>query len=136
MSRAILQAMTHPPWLLAVLLIFAPPCGAGEPRAKLLLQNSPLAGFQYHAGRKLWPKLRTGDRLDLVREPDNPFDSNAVRIEWQGHQIGYLPRRENLAVARRLDRGETVEARISRLAKSRNPWKRIQIDVLLPVAPE
>ena len=81
-------------------------------------------------------ELRGGDRLDLVREPDNPYDPNAVRVDWQGWKLGYLPRRENLAVARRLDRGEAVEARISRLSKSRNPWKRVQIDVLLPVAPE
>jgi hypothetical protein len=38
---------------------------------RILVQSSPLAGFKYHAGEDLWPELREGDRLDLVREPDN-----------------------------------------------------------------
>ncbi|MBU3990394.1 MAG: HIRAN domain-containing protein, partial [Gammaproteobacteria bacterium] len=73
---------------------------------KLLVQSSPLAGFQYHAGAELWESLQLGDGLTLVREPDNPHDARAIRVEWQGRQLGYLPRVENAAVAAAMDRGE------------------------------
>ena len=44
-----------------------------------------------------------GDALALVREPDNPFDAAAIRLEWNGRKIGYVPRQENGALARELD---------------------------------
>ncbi len=98
---------------------------------KLLVQSSPLAGFQYHAGNALWDRLAVGDALDLVREPDNPHDPRAVRVEWRGLQLGYLPRVENEAVAAAMDRGERVEGRIAELVAHRNPWKRIRIEVFV-----
>jgi hypothetical protein len=98
---------------------------------KLLVQSSPLAGFQYHAGETLWSRLQVGDELALIREPDNPHDVRAVRIEWQGIHLGYLPRAENEAVAAALDRGERVVARIGALVKHRNPWRRVRIEVFV-----
>lgn len=103
--------------------------------AHILLQDSPLAGFQYHAGKTLWPRMQVGDTLTLVREPDNAHDAKAVRVEWQGHQIGYVPRRENADVARFMDRGQALAVRISRLAEGRDPWSRVRFEILIPVQP-
>ena len=98
---------------------------------KLLVQSSPLAGFQYHAAAILWERLRIGDALTLVREPDNLHDPRAVRVEWHGAQLGYLPRAENDAVAAAMDRGERVEGRIAALIEHKNPWRRLRIDVFV-----
>ena len=102
---------------------------AGEVR--ILVQSSPLAGFKYHAGEDLWPELREGDRLDLVREPDNEHDANAIRVEWHGRKLGYLPRKENRAVAAAMDNGDKVDARIAKLRQHRNPWQRMLIEVFV-----
>ena len=93
------------------------------------LQCPPLAGFQYHHGEALWPQLSVGQPLQLVREPDNRYDDRAVRVDWQGHKLGYIPRLDNAAVSQLLDRGERVEAVIVRLAESGNPWERIVVEV-------
>ncbi len=98
---------------------------------KILVQSSPLAGFQYHAGESLWDRLREGDALVLIREPANPHDARAVRVEWQGNQLGYLPRAENEAVAAAIDSGERVEARIAALVKHKSPWRRLRIEVFV-----
>lgn len=103
--------------------------------AHILLQDSPLAGFQYHAGKKLWPQMQVGDALTLIREPDNVHDAKAVRVEWQGQKIGYVPRRENTDVARFMDAGQTLVARINRLAEVRDPWSRVRFEILVPVQP-
>jgi hypothetical protein len=104
--------------------------------AHILLQDSPVAGFQYHAGKAVWPQMRVGDALTLVREPDNRHDARAVRVEWQGRKIGYVPRRENADVARLMDGGQRLAARITRLAEVRDPWSRVRFEILIPLRPD
>ncbi|OHC63519.1 MAG: HIRAN protein [Rhodocyclales bacterium GWA2_65_20] len=113
------------------LLLFCLAGPASAESVKVLVQSSPLAGFQYHAGNALWDRMREGDTLALVREPENAHDANAVRVEWRGHMLGYLPRAENRSVAAEMDRGTTVSARIARLTMDRNPWRRLLIEVFV-----
>jgi len=109
----------------------SPALHAEQPAVRILVQRSPVAGFQFHEGRRVWDELRVGDALALVREPDNAHDARAVRIEWHGHMLGYVPRAENQALARQLDLGNALEARIVRLTRHRDPWKRIEFEVFL-----
>lgn len=112
-------------------LLFALSFAVQAETVKLLVQSSPLAGFQYHAGKVLWERMKVGDTLSLIREPDNPHDARAVRVEWHDVQIGYLPRAENAAVSAAMDRGERVAARIAALVEHKNPWRRLRIDVFV-----
>jgi hypothetical protein len=98
---------------------------------RIMVQSSPLAGSQYYAVAEVWHLIRPGDRLTLEREPGNRHDRNAVRVDWNGQQIGYVPRAENRAVARALDEGEPLEARVARLRDDPNPWRRVEIEVYL-----
>jgi HIRAN domain len=120
-------------WRVALALCVLAGAGArADERAasiRLLVQSSPLAGFRHHAAALVWAELRVGDALELVREPDNPHDANAVSVAWRGHKLGYVPRRENAALAWGLDRGESLRARISRLAQHPNPARRIEFEV-------
>jgi hypothetical protein len=107
---------------------------AKEPASRrFLIQQCSLAGFQHHEGEVLWSLLNIGDTLELVREPANPFDTNAIRIDWIGRKLGYIPRMQNQATARLLDEGKWVEARISGLEKHGNPWRRMEVEVWLVV---
>ncbi|MDD4881614.1 MAG: HIRAN domain-containing protein [Gallionellaceae bacterium] len=115
-------------WLFACCLATLAQAGV---ETGILIQTSPLAGFQYHAGRALFPLMAVGDRLVLVREPDNPHDPRAVRVEWRGAMIGYAPRIDNVDLARLMDNGVPVEGRIVQLQKARDPWKRILFEVLV-----
>lgn len=110
------------------------PAAAGT-ESHILIQTAPLAGFQYHAGGALFPLMSVGDRLTLIREPDNPHDSKAVRVEWRGAMIGYAPRADNADLARMMDHGARVEGRIVHLQKARDPWKRVLIEILVPEEP-
>jgi hypothetical protein len=93
------------------------------------VQNSPLAGFRYHAAGEVWRELRVGDRLELARERHNPHDANAVMVLWRGRVLGYVPRRENAALAWGLDRGTPLRARISALTEHPNPARRVRFEV-------
>lgn len=116
---------------LAGLVLLAAALAAPAQSVKILVQSSPLAGYRYAEAAQVWPELRVGDRLDLVREPGNPHDRNAVRVDWRGRKLGYVPRAENEALAWAMDRGEALSARISRLQAHRNPRLRIEFEVFV-----
>jgi hypothetical protein len=115
--------------LAALLVTLA--AGAQEHSVRLLVQSSPLAGLRYYAAEQVWPKLKVGDRLELLREADNPHDAHAVAVAWRGRKLGYVPRRANAALARGLDRGAPLRARISRLAFHPNPARRLEFEVFM-----
>jgi hypothetical protein len=96
---------------------------------RLLVQDSPLAGFRYHAAAEVWHALRVGDRLELEREPENPHDASAVRVLWRGRVLGYVPRRENAALAWAMERGTPLRARISALNEHASPARRLRFEV-------
>ena len=101
-------------------------------RKRLILQESPLAGYQYHRASAIWPFLQVGEPLHLRREPSNPHDRYAIAVWFRNEHLGYIPRRENRTLATLMDRGERPEARIVRLLDEDNPWRKIRIRVELP----
>lgn len=102
-----------------------------SPRTEIVVRTSLTAGLAHHEAKRVWAQLRPGDELGLVREPSNPHDSNAVRVEWRGHVLGYLPRPDNASVARQLDRGNPLQARITAPGQYRNHRRRLEIEVYL-----
>ena len=120
--------------LVALLLLALPVAGAPpvpSVESMIVVRSSPLAGFQFHAAQGLFAQMQVGDRLALVREPGNAHDPNAIRVEWREVKLGYVPRRDNPQVARQMDLGAALEARISRLREARNPWDRVEFEVVL-----
>ncbi len=117
---------------LAVAALSAPvPAFAAD--ALIIVQRSPLAGFRYYDAPASWRDMKAGDRLELVREPENPYDAGAIRVEWRGVKLGYVPRRDNAAVARQMDRGAALEARVAALRENRNHSVRIEFEVVAPL---
>lgn len=72
--------------------------------------------------------LKENDTLALTREPDNSYDSNAIRIDDAiGRKIGYIPKAENGTLARLMDCGSTFICAVAVLptAKDNNLWVEI-----------
>jgi hypothetical protein len=101
-----------------------------EAATRVRVQTVTLAGVGYHQGGDVWSLLREGDALTLVREADNKHDPLAVRVDWQGHVLGYVPRDQSGPVAMAMDRGTHLSARIAKLREHPNPRERILIEVL------
>lgn len=91
----------------------------------------PLAGAQYHALEVVWQELAPGETLALIREPLNRHDPLAIRIQWRGHPLGYVPRVENAPLAAAMDEGEQFFARVVRLSRHEDPWQRMVLDIFL-----
>ncbi|WP_217509369.1 DUF4236 domain-containing protein [Pseudarthrobacter sp. C4D7] len=45
-----------------------------------------------------------GVQVELVAEPDNPYDSNAISVRWRGRVLGYLSREDALRYAQPIRR--------------------------------
>ncbi len=57
-------------------------------------------------------------RADLVREPDNPADSKALKVSYRGTHIGYLPKAIAASLSDEIDAGTQWLAIIDRIIVS------------------
>lgn len=74
-------------------------------------------------------RCHEGERVFLEREPDNPYDSNCVKvISIRGVQIGNIARAAAW-IGERLDRDEHVEAKIARLASGPDGKRGVVLEV-------
>lgn len=98
---------------------------------EILLLECEVAGTTHVDLRDLEPGLDVGALLTCRREPHNPHDPLAIRLdEGQGRKLGYIPRRKNEVLARLLDAGKTLVARLEAKEWQRD-WLRLQVSVLL-----
>jgi hypothetical protein len=58
--------------------------------------------------------LSIGDKVRLIREPSNDYDSRATIIDHAGRRAGYVPRPYVPMFARLLDAGVEVAAKVIR----------------------
>jgi hypothetical protein len=74
-----------------------------------------ITGIRFHPGAH--DKLAAspeGTPIDLVRQPDNPYDGNAIACEIDGVLVGFVPRERAMTLARDIDSGERVTATLHR----------------------
>jgi hypothetical protein len=79
----------------------------------------------------------------LVREPDNPYDANAVRVDIRGHKVGYLPRNEASGYQALLQELESRAEQATCRARFKGGWLRgrddqgsvgVELDISQPPA--
>ena len=82
-------------------------------------------------------KLKVGQALRLEREADSKYDDWAVKVhsgpadDKTSIWLGYLPETRNETVARLLDAGYPLAARLAHKAWE-DDWLHLEIEVLLP----
>ena len=69
----------------------------------------------------------------MLRELHSVDDSRAARVEWSGHQLGYVARAGNAVVAGLLDRGEHLSAQIAAVERGGDPWQRVRLKIRVRV---
>ncbi len=76
-----------------------------------LLWECEVAGIRYQDLSVIEENLSIGGRVTLTREPDNKFDYFAISVwNMKNKKLGYIPRRENIILARLIDADKTLEA--------------------------
>ena len=81
--------------------------------AKVSTFTTRVAGPQFH--QEAISRCFEGQPVNLVRDPDNQNDKNAIEVWCGGHQIGFITRDEASSMAPAIDGGDLVEAKIERV---------------------
>ena len=98
----------------------------------IFLLETQVAGTTHVVGlEELEPFLKPGDRLTLLRIPANPSDPNAIKVlNRDGLKLGYVPKQDNLILARLMDGGKLLYAKLTEKAW-RGDWLRLRIQIYL-----
>lgn len=84
---------------------------AGEPWTATHVAGLQFYDYDRDDGLEGRVRPAVGDRLHLVREPDNPHDPNAVEVWWRNqYKMGHLPRSLARLVAPEMDEGKPLRA--------------------------
>ncbi len=59
-------------------------------------------------------------QLDLVREPENPYDSYAIKVMYGGEHIGYIEAKQAMWIAPRMDDGTPYCAIVEYMEERKN----------------
>ena len=88
--------------------------GALQPFAReTMLMECQIAGIAHRNVKKVEPRLAIGTMLTLKRQPDNAYDRFAIMILTEaGDHLGYVPRAKNETLARLMDAGKLLFAKL------------------------
>jgi len=119
--------------------VMCPPENIYSEEREVLLE-CPVAGIGFHDIENVWEELDVGDKVSLIREKDNPHDKNAVAVALYEEDpddgesdtiIGYIPRKDNKAIAALIDMGwsNLLEAEISKKIEHGSNYDKLHITV-------
>jgi len=79
--------------------------------------NFEVRGTQYEDRYRNISEMKVDDRLELERDYENEFDSNAIKVQYKGKQIGFVERSVARILAPEIDLGAKVSARVSQIER-------------------
>lgn len=97
----------------------------------VLVEDARVAGTTHiHGIDDIVGKLELGASLRLEREPDNLADSWAIGVYTGKERIGYVPADCNEVLARLMDGGKALSAKLTAKEKV-GTWNKIHMEVSL-----
>jgi hypothetical protein len=97
---------------------------------KFYLLQCFIAGFRYYEGMELLNDMKEGDMLELVREPENEYDANAIALHWNNRKVGFIPAMHNETIAKLLDaEALKMHVEITHLKHEAQAWENVAVAV-------
>jgi HIRAN domain len=99
---------------------------------EIFLLDCYIAGTNFRPDiAEIEPNLNIGTKFRLRREPKNEHDSLATAIYTeQNYHLGYIPKSKNETIARLLDAGKNLSARLTE-KKWKDSWLKLDIEIFL-----
>lgn len=90
-----------------------------------------IAGAKFHEAKECIDKLTVGTELNMIPEPDNKYDSNAVMLIFDSgtetYMLGYVPAKISGQVSAFLETGDFPICLITELNPKKKPWELIKV---------
>lgn len=93
------------------------------------LYVGPVAGYRYYHGELWEPWLHEGRQLELIREIENPYDTNAISVFWETERLGYVPKTHSEHLAALWHSGVKLHAEVVKLDFDADPRDRLIIKI-------
>lgn len=91
-----------------------------------------LAGFSYYDGVFAVDQLEIGQQLELVPEPDNQYDKQAVMVCLSDYKLGYIPRTHNSEISKILNAGHKIfSAYVQMVNRRAHPEEQVRVVVFV-----
>ena len=97
-----------------------------------------IAGVQFHELHTVLAEIQEGDYLNMVLEPTNKYDGNAVRLEWydqheppEAVMLGYVPMKKNFSaeVTAAITINEKVTCKVIHFDPTAKKWEQCRVRV-------
>ncbi|MBV8298640.1 MAG: DEAD/DEAH box helicase [Candidatus Eremiobacteraeota bacterium] len=75
--------------------------------------NTKVVGVSFEGRQDVVAALRPGDALELRRDPENPYDANAIGVWFGTLQLGFVKREIAAKIAPNADAGERYTAAVT-----------------------
>jgi len=87
-----------------------------------------IAGVKFHDLPSVVEDMKEGEVLTLVNEPENKYDSNAIRIERNGVMLGYVPAKYSPLITVMMDE-EAVQCKVTDVNPQAKPHMMCAVEV-------
>ena len=97
---------------------------------KVYLLQCFVRGFSYYEGPKIINELNSSGLLELVREPNNEYDSRAIALYFNAKKIGFIPMESNEVLSVLLDtKLLNLQAEITHIEPNAQSWENVFVAI-------
>jgi len=92
-----------------------------------------VAGVKFHDYRSILNDVSEGNTLQLIPDPTNKFDPNAVQIYFDNGDkaafIGFVPKKFSSEISALLEVGIDLECTLTGFAKDAKTWEIFKVEI-------
>jgi len=99
--------------------------------AVAVLPSFAVRGITFDNRQQVIVRMKENQLLELVPEPENRYDPNAITILFAGEKIGYVPRQYSAYLKFLLQQGAELYISCVRIVEKLTPEGKIRIPIVL-----
>ena len=92
-----------------------------------------IAGVKFHQYKSVLKDMSEGNTLQLIPEPSNKFDPNAVQIHFDNGDkaafLGFVPKKFSSEVSGMLEIGTELECILIKFNPSATAWEMFEVSI-------
>jgi hypothetical protein len=94
-----------------------------------------VAGVQFHQLKQCIDEIEVGEVLDLMPEPTNKYDPNAIALHYysdvknKGFMIGYVPGKQSAEISAFIEIAENPQCIVQKVTPEQKPWLQLFVSI-------